>query len=415
MSARADAWVRPVPAIRHDAATRAGPALVVGAALFNLILCYLNTRGVLTVSSGQVILVELGILAAGLYAVRRFVGRTSLQIAVLLAVYLGGLKLINPALDLKIFHDLAIMYVFYVLGTRSTVAQGNRLLWIVMLIVLAVGAFELFDPIGFGEVFNVWSYYVNKGVIPQGTVDYAHSNLFISGNRGSDATRTFFASVFGSHRISSIFLEPDSLGNFAVIVLAWCLSTKTGSLRSRALLFAFSALCVVLADSRFAAICCVIMLAFRQTMLLRSRILVVLMPVAAMAALTGIGSLKPMPVPSIPFIINDNFPGRLLFSGRLLASWGWQQWLALSASPVYTADTGYAYIINNLGLPVAVLLLLGFALNGQRTPQAAWMKFLMSVYFAASLCIGASVFTIKTAALLWFLYGTTNALRTDRV
>jgi putative polymerase len=38
------------------------------------------------------------------------------------------------------------------------------------------------------------------------------------------------------------------------------------------------------------------------------------------------------------------------------------------------------------------------------------MKAMISVYFATSLCIGASVFTIKTAALLWFLYGTTNAV-----
>jgi putative polymerase len=39
------------------------------------------------------------------------------------------------------------------------------------------------------------------------------------------------------------------------------------------------------------------------------------------------------------------------------------------------------------------------------------MKAMMSVYFAASLCVGASVFTIKTAAIIWFLYGAANAAR----
>jgi hypothetical protein len=39
------------------------------------------------------------------------------------------------------------------------------------------------------------------------------------------------------------------------------------------------------------------------------------------------------------------------------------------------------------------------------------MKAMISVYMATSLCIGANMFTIKTAALLWFLYGTTNAVR----
>ncbi|MDT8871224.1 hypothetical protein RAA17_09465 [Komagataeibacter rhaeticus] len=44
--------------------------------------------------------------------------------AVMLCFEIGA-KLINPRLDLKILHDLAIAYLFYQLGTRSTLRSGN--------------------------------------------------------------------------------------------------------------------------------------------------------------------------------------------------------------------------------------------------------------------------------------------------
>lgn len=387
----------------------AGSWLVLGAAMFNLLLCFANTRHWIAAGNADIILIELVILTAGLVCIRHHIGKTTIQAVLLVILYLVGLKLINPGLDLKILHDVAIMYVFYKLGSLSSIERANRTLWILMLIVLGFGAFEWLVPDLFGRIFNVWSYYVNKGVIGQDAVDYSGSNLFISGSRGSTALRNFFPGIFGAHRISSVFLEPDSLGNFAVIVFAWCLSTRTSTARSRYALLALSGLCVVLADSRFAGICCIVMLVCRQTLLLRSSAFVVFAPVAVVIGLTIAGSFSPMPRNTPPFILQDDFVGRLLFSGRLLNGWGAEQWFGVAASQVYTADTGYAYFINNLGLPLAFIMLLSLAFNRTAGPEAAWMKAMMSIYFAASLCIGASVFTIKTASLLWFLYGAANA------
>jgi len=94
----------------------------------------------------------------------------------------------------------------------------------------------------------------------------------------------------------------------------------------------------------------------------------------------------------------------------LLGYWDLPQWLGLDVSPVYTEDTGYAYFVNNLGLPLALYLLAVFAAFKPRSREAARFKAMISVYYATALCIGASVFSIKTAALLWFLYGTTNSV-----
>jgi putative polymerase len=381
--------------------------LVMIATSFNLLLCFINTRHWLQVGSAEIIGVELLLLAAGFLLLREKFKRKELDLSLLIVAYLIALRFINPGLDLKILHDLAIMLIFYRLGTQASIETGNQLLWFVMLIVLAFGMFELLMPAAFGNIFDVWSYYVNKGVIDQNEVKLSRSNLFISGNRGGDAMRTFFPGIFGSHRVSSIFLEPDSLGNFSVVAFAWCLSTTVGSLRNRALLVFFACFCFVLPDSRFASICCMAMLFFKF-MPVRSNLLVFSLPVLVLLGLLTMGSMHPMPGGMIPSIINDDFTGRLLFSGRLLGFWHKQQWLGLAPSQVYTADTGYAYVINNLGLPLTLVLLALFAAGAGPSSEAKTMKLMVSIYFATSLCVGASVFTIKTAALLWFLYGTTN-------
>ena len=92
----------------------------------------------------------------------------------------------------------------------------------------------------------------------------------------------------------------------------------------------------------------------------------------------------------------------------MLDYWGLPQWFGLQASQVYTSDTGYAYVVNNLGLPLTLFLLGIFAFHRPKTPEAISMKAIIAVYMATSLCIGANMFTIKTAAICWFLYGAAN-------
>jgi putative polymerase len=387
-----------------------GAWLVLVASVFNLFLCFVSSRHWITIGNSGIIFVEFMVLSAGLVLLRNELTKFAIQTSLLITLYLIGIEFINPGLDLKILHDLAITVVFYRLGMLASVETGNQVLWIIMILVLGVGLFELALPATFGAIFDVWSYYVNKGVIGQDTVKLSHSNLFISGNRGSDAVRTFFPGIFGSHRVSSVFLEPDSLGNFSVIGFAWCLSTAVGSVRNRLFLLLFSCFCFVLADSRYASFCCLIMLGLRLVFPVRSKLLVFFIPICVLGALILAASLNPMPGNVIPAIINDDFSGRLLFSGRLMDYWNFHQWLGLAPSQIYTADTGYAYLINNLGLPLTLYLLAVFSASGSDSIEARMMKLMISVYLATSLCVGASVFTIKTAALLWFLYGTANAM-----
>jgi len=386
-----------------------GLSLVLTALLFNIVLCFVGTRGNIAISNTIVIVCELMILAAGLYLIRERISQRAVRISGALIMLLIGMKFINPGLDLKIIHDLAIMYIFYELGLLATLQDGNRLLWIAMVIVLGVSAFEVLFPDRFGAVFDVWTYYVDKGVIPVDTVNYSNTTQFISGTRSGEEARSFFPSLLGIQRFSSVFLEPVSMGNFSVISFGWCLSTKIGRPWIRWALIVLAAVCAVLADSRFAFACWAIMLLVRMTSLYRFRLVVFCLPVAAMLALLITGTLHEMPGVR-PAINVDNFPGRLLFSGQLLDYWGFPQWLGLAPSPVYTSDTGYAYVCNNLGLPLALFMWAIFAAHRADTVEAMSMKAMVAVYAATSLCIGANMFTIKTAALCWFLYGSASAV-----
>ena len=380
--------------------------LVVFAAIFNVGLCFIETRGWMKISNLVVAIVELAIMGLGVLAIRRSVmPRTALLLALCVA-FVIGMKLVNPDLSVKILHDFGIMYIFYKLGLSASPGQALRLVRLLMAVVLALGFFELLFTDAFERTFDVWSYYVDKGVIAQTTVNYSGTNLFLSGDRGA-LSRTFFPSLLGSHRVSSIFLEPVSLGNYATIMFAWCISTTIGSRRTRGIILALSLLCIVLADGRFAGGCCALMALTRLLPLERSRLFVFLVPVVIMTALTLLGATDELQG-TVPAIMSDDFHGRLLFSGRLLDYWNFPQWFGLLPSQVYTADTGYAYVVNNLGLPMALLLLALFALHPAVRPEAGRMKMLVTIYIATSLCIGASIFTIKTAALLWFLYGVAN-------
>ena len=396
-----------VPRLRGRGLLAPGPLLVLAGALFNFALCLADTRHVLHVTSAVAALCELVILGIGLLVIRHRLSARSLAVAGLCIGSLFGIKLINPALDLKILHDLLVMYVFYVLGTTSDTDQADRLVWLLMVVVLVVGLAELLLPAFYGSLFDVWTFYVDKGVIDPGTINYGGTTAFVSGSRGGTLSRTLFPSLLGPTRVSSIFLEPVSLGNFSVIVFAWCLSTWRRFSLGWLTMVASAAVCMVLGDSRFAAASWILLLALRLTGLFRPRLVVFCLPVLCMLGLLIAGSVYELPGVK-PSILSDDFPGRLLFSGRLLNDWGLPQWLALSPSRVYTSDTGYAYLINNLGLPLSLLFLLLFACNKVATDREASMKAMVALFAATSLCIGANMFTIKTAGLLWFLYGSTT-------
>lgn len=386
----------------------AGFWLVLAAATFNAALCFGQTQGLIAGSTLQIMACEAAILAIAAVSARHAVSVSLLAWGTATAIYVASLSLLNSGLDVKILRDIALAVIFFCLGSTADLRTADRSAKVMVLVVIAVGLFELIAPDVFGRVLNIWDYYVSKGVIDQDQENYTDSNLFVSGNRGADMGRFWFEFVFGSHRVSSIFLEPTSMGNFGILCAAWFVSRFNAAPRSSALFLLLTFVVIIFGDSRFASLTIFILVLARITGLHRWSGAAFLLPIATMSALATYGAVFEIPGHQ-PELVDDNFAGRLLLSGQHLLFWDWRHWFALVPSPVTTVDTGYAYFINNFGIIPTLMLWAAFTLSPVRYEGAAILRLQLSIYISTALCIGASIFSIKTAALCWFLYGAMHA------
>ncbi|MCX8521386.1 MAG: hypothetical protein ORN28_07605, partial [Rhodoferax sp.] len=247
----------PVPGPAALPARVAFPAFGVRLALLTSVLglpalAMLNVAG-LPVSSGLVVLLELLIFCLCLLLqVQRIPPWTlALLLGLLSALLLNWL--LRQSMDIKSARDLLIPVLFVSLGRMVADADwADRWLRGMVLLVLAVGLFEAVFPGAYGRLFDTFSFYSRLGSIHESAAMVAGQTLTLNGFRPEGIGRTLLPALLGHHRTSSLFLEPVSLGNFAVIVLAWQLAKDWAAMRRcDGWMLAAALLLIVLADSRF--------------------------------------------------------------------------------------------------------------------------------------------------------------------
>jgi putative polymerase len=109
---------------------------------------------------------------------------------------------------------------------------------------------------------------------------------------------------------------------------------------------------------------------------------------------------------------SSELAGRLTHTAYSLAELDPWQVFGLKISDVfgggYAGDSGYGYLLVKVGL-VGLTAIWTLFVYAPIFDRDAWrFKIFIAFYVVALLSISASLFTIKTAALLWFLYGTLN-------
>ncbi|PWC26567.1 hypothetical protein CR165_22470 [Pseudoroseomonas aestuarii] len=383
-------------------------ALLVLATALHLGLCALHTGG-LGAAPSLHIPAEAAILAAAMLLSGFLTRPGDVACAAIITAYLVALRLVNPEADLIILRHLLLGFVFYRLGTQCDVGFVDRAARMILAGVLGVGVFELATPDLFSRFFNIWNYFSARGLIDPSAGEWADTSFFVSADRAGG--RNMFGFLLGSHRVSSVFLEPVSSGNFAALCFAWFISFRS---RNRWVWVGLSCVMVVLADSRFAAACCCVMAVAAMLPAALQRTAAVLAIPAVITILLVIGALR-HEEGSIPVIVSDDFVGRISFAGEVLWSWGWQHWLALAPSPVTTIDAGHAYLANNLGAPIYLLiwlLVMLWHISGPRSAEHTSFVLMLSIYFALLLSVtGTAAFSMKTAALAWLLCGALGATR----
>ncbi len=373
---------------------------LMGALLFNAGLCFLNTMG-LPVSGGTVAGAEACIVMLALAFALDHRAGPWLVLAVL-AAYAILLLVLRGSTDPKLIRDLLIPVAFYNLGLRAPdIRDADRAALAAGLVVVAMGLFEYAALPVYEQVFNIVRYYIARGTMTAAEMNGLTGSLFASGVRPDARTILPF---LGPHRVSSVFLEPVSAGNFGAILFAWGLYRP--EMRGRAWLFACAAAAIILADARFGAVVCVAIAAALVGAHRLPRLLWFGLPCAILLALAICG------FESTASDRTNNFVGRLLVAAEIITALPVEGVFGASNEKVFVADAGYAYVLLQLGLVGGLAAWLLFVLMPAGSADAWRLRCAVATYLCLLLVISDSPFSIKTAALLWFLLGAADGART---
>ena len=385
-------------------APRIAIGLVVAASLYTAVLCLINTH-VMTVSNALVAVFDGAILLTALALALRGGPRWLWMLLAALAVNFLALALLSDRFELKAVRDPLVLVTFAALGWRyGSFAHARAAFFILSGIVLAIGVFEWLAPDAFTQMLNVLQFYNARGMVDAQDLERLDSAFFISGERGGE--RLLFP-LLGTHRVSSIFLEPVSMGNFGALALVFALSLDRTHWRSALAAALVAAVAIVLADARFASMVALLFLVARMLPAGWTRAGVSLLPLIA------IGMLFAFAFSTVGE--GDDLPTRLAGSGRTLLAMDPAIVFGLSAHEVVTYDAGYAYAMSAFGLPLCIVLWGAFVAAPAPTRQAQRYKLLLAVYMCALLCIsGTSLFALKTGALGFYIFGALAARQEAR-
>ena len=332
-------------------------ALIVGTISFNAVLCFLNTRGI-AIGKTHVMMSEMLLISAALLATRNYLSVVHISVLTLVVAYAVALSVLRYAnvpaagFDFKISRDFVIPIAFFLLGKAvSDVKVADRVIFTCTAILLGFALFEFFFLDAFLQVFSVAKYYIARGTLESSASALNISQgLMASGVRPPDQGRTLLA-FLGDHRVSSLFLEPISLGNFGTLVALWAVVRS----RMEGKLYIWLALSgvalVILSDGRFNA--CAVLLGVAILMIPpRITTLVVLpLPLIVTFALYVFGASVEQYYNSAPKIVEGlGVYDRVLYCARVLYHFDVYNWFGLEASPAQTFDAGYAYVISNIGI-----------------------------------------------------------------
>lgn len=375
-------------------------AAVLGATIYQALLCLANTH-LFRTSTGIVAMVEFSIYLLCFVVLLKRIRLDFIAIITLVAAYLLLLALLRSSLDIKGFRDLIIPLLFYWLGRNvGDINRADKLLKTVILVVLAIGFFELFFVELYSKIFNVFAYYGSiRGAGDGASTNWAGSTLATNGTRPEGIGRTILPSLLGAHRVSSVFMEPVSLGNFAVITAAWGLAKGREEFRNAAFFLASAAIMITMSDSRYGLYAVAILVLLRLIISGRMNTAAIFAPLVAASLLLAIPVLSSRHY-------SDDALGRLMISGRTLHRFGFDEVFGLNGFASLFGDMGYAIVLTRFGLVLCAMLWIGFWMIKMRDEVGTRFRAYVAVYMALILMIsGTSLFALKTAGILWFLVG----------
>jgi putative polymerase len=310
----------------------------------------------------------------------------------------------RQAIDPKLLRDVAIIPIFVLLGLYSRgEALHRRIFWLHMIIAF-FALWEAIDVPSFVRVFGIADYFSQT----RGSASeewWVDSGLYLSAVRPE--SRFLFPDL-PLHRLSSVFLEPVSLGNYVVIATIWLAGFWDRiPRRMRVVGLVVTLFLLVGSDSRMATMACAMILLallFKRWLPPMGPVLVAPAVIAAMFLAAAAFNLQSGV---------DDFGGRIAHAVETFRAFSLANYAGLSLDKLKASeDAGFAYLLMAQSLPIAMILWATLFVRRLRTVQGRFIHFAIAIYVALNLTVSWAIFTVKTAALLWFLLG--RSIRDDR-
>lgn len=396
-----------LPIRRFSSAAAALPGLtlwpgliVVGAVSFNGVLAVVNGN-VAGLSPAPVVAAEVLFVALAHMVALANYRREMTPWYALLGLF-AAFAVIRSAsfetIDVKTLRDVVMIPTFVVLGLTFDARRLGRVFVAIQLVTVVFLVLEAADLDAFSNLFKIKDYYINTRGYTADDFWNKSSQLYVSATRPDGS----FLDIVDLHRLSSIFLEPVSLGNYCMIVVAFlCACWSQLGRGARWFLAVTTALAMVGCDGRLAmasvlpmVLCCAI-----APRLPRHSALVYIPGVLTLAfVLVSIGHFVPG---------GDDFPSRIAHTVSLLSVYGLPEYLGVSDELLSKAvDSGIAYLVTtqSIFVVVAIWATVGLAPREDR-PDKSRIVHAVMIYVALNMMVSWALLTIKTAALLWFTYG----------
>lgn len=381
-------------------------AIMVSSVCYLSLLSFVNAHG-FHVSTALVGLAEALIYAACLSLMVRKLSLPTVAFACCIGAWMLFSWIVRQSPDFKGLRDLIVPLLFVSLGRHvADVGFADRCMKLIVAIVVAVALFEVAFVDSYATLFNSFSFYKSIAGFGDEAASFQGQMLSLNGYRPEGIGRTILPMLFGSHRASSVFMEPVALGNFAVIVLIWGLSKPRSEIRQTVFFMLAAALIITLCDSRFGLLMAAVLVVVRGMPLLVVGRLAPTFPFLIVAVLIGFAWFAPS--------LGDNLHGRITTSGKALLQFEPAMLMGFGSPLPSFGDMGYAYLLSRFGAPLAILMIAAIFLVPMADQRGLRYRQLIVLYIFSSLAIsGTSVFALKTAGLMWFLFGVLSTATAD--
>ncbi len=370
--------------------------IVAGLSSYQLILCYVHTH-IMGMNNGFVAAAEGSILllATLLVAMKKPLTDYALP-AIVLAYFIFLFAIRGGEIDPQGIRNLFVAYIIFSLGRLVPFRDVIVIIYAVIAVAFIFAIYEYFFVDQYLTTFNVLQYYAARGLVSDEQLGYLNTNLYTSGMRPSGRTILPF---LGDQRVSSIFLEPVSMGNFAAILCMWALSYDYKDWRKSIGFYIAGAFFIIASDSRFASMLIIMLIGIRLVPFLQNRIFLYLLPVIVIAGQAYFASLI------LADWRMDDLLGRLTKSGNVLLDIHLSEIFGIGAvDELY--DMGIPYSLVVFGAPLCILLWTVLVFLRFTSPQGRRMRAMLAIYCIGLLLIsGTSFYSSKTAGLLWIMLG----------